>query len=102
MKILHCQVSFDLHSYIYKLPIIVLIEIFNKFNDHLILDGIYLYAQKIFLLHPSEMEFTSKLSSIPNYEGRAMAYIIVTLKILYGLDDITEKKISRVIEKINR
>lgn len=62
-----------------------------------------MYAQKIFLSHPSEMQFKlNKSSFIPNYEGRAMAYIIVTLKILYGLDDITEKEISRVVEKINR
>jgi TATA box-binding protein-associated factor RNA polymerase I subunit B len=48
------------------------------------------------------MKFTFKSPLTPNYEGRAMAYIIVVLKILFGLDDITENEISRVVEKINR
>ena len=48
------------------------------------------------------MKFTDKSSMIPNYEGRAMGYIIVVLKILFGLDDVTEKEMSRVVEKINR
>lgn len=39
---------------------------------------------------------------IPNYEGRAMAFIIVIMKILFGLDGITEFEISRVAEKINK
>lgn len=43
-----------------------------------------------------------KKSCIPNYEGRAMAFIIVVLKTLLGLDDITENEISNIADKINR
>jgi len=43
-----------------------------------------------------------KKSCIPNYEGRAMAFIIVVLKTLLSLDGITEDKISNVADKINR
>lgn len=43
-----------------------------------------------------------KRSCIPNYEGRAMAFIIVILKTLLNLDDITEYEISNVADKINR
>lgn len=50
---------------------------------------------------PPNMEFNMKSHLIPNYEGRAMAFIIVTMKILFGLDGITEYEISRVIDKIN-
>ncbi|XP_016845489.1 TATA box-binding protein-associated factor RNA polymerase I subunit B [Nasonia vitripennis] len=64
--------------------------------------GIFIYAERIFLSSPSVMNFTAKSALIPNYEGRAMAYIIVALKILYGLDDITEKEISRLVDKINK
>lgn len=47
------------------------------------------------------MKFNKK-SCIPNYEGRAMAFIIVTLKTLLNLDGITEYEISNVADKINR
>lgn len=48
------------------------------------------------------MVFDPKKSCIPNYEGRAIAFIIVVLKTLLALDDITEYQISRIAEKINR
>ena len=48
------------------------------------------------------MVFNVKTSCIPNYEGRAIAFIIVVLKILLGLDGITEYRISRIAENINR
>lgn len=43
-----------------------------------------------------------KKSCIPNYEGRAMAFIIVVLKTLLGFDGVTENEISNVADKINR
>lgn len=53
-------------------------------------------------LSPPNMIFDYKSCCTPNYEGRAMAFIVVVLKILFGLDGITEYEISRVAEKINR
>lgn len=47
------------------------------------------------------MKFDKK-SYIPNYEGRAMAFIIVVVKTLLALDGITEYEISNVAGKINR
>lgn len=61
-----------------------------------------LYAERLYLAAPSVMEYNSKTNMIPNYEGRAMAYIIVVIKVLFGLDDVTETNISRIIHKINR
>ncbi|XP_033207178.1 TATA box-binding protein-associated factor RNA polymerase I subunit B [Belonocnema kinseyi] len=64
--------------------------------------GILLYAEKLMALSPPNMIFDYKSSCTPNYEGRAMAFIVVVLKILFGMDGITEYEISRVAEKINR
>ncbi|XP_012061259.1 PREDICTED: TATA box-binding protein-associated factor RNA polymerase I subunit B [Atta cephalotes] len=62
--------------------------------------GISLYAERLISLSSPKMTF-DKISCIPNYEGRAMAYIIVILKTLLSLDGITENKISNVAENIN-
>ncbi|XP_076241063.1 TATA box-binding protein-associated factor RNA polymerase I subunit B [Calliopsis andreniformis] len=63
--------------------------------------GIQLYTERLIALSPPKMTFDSKKSYIPNYEGRAIAFIIVVLKTLLALDDITEYQISRIAEKIN-
>ncbi|CAL7938177.1 unnamed protein product [Xylocopa violacea] len=63
--------------------------------------GIQLYAKRLIALSPPKMLFGKRKSYIPNYEGRAIAFIIVVLKILLALDDITEYHISRIAEKIN-
>lgn len=42
---------------------------------------------------------------IPNYEGRAMALLLYALKLLFGIDDVTEdhlSKLSNQLEKITR
>jgi hypothetical protein len=38
---------------------------------------------------------------IPNYEARAMAYILFILKLIFGLDGYREKEISNSVKKIN-
>jgi len=63
--------------------------------------GISLYTERFVALSNPEMRFDGK-SCIPNYEGRAMAFIIVVMKILLSLDGITEYEISKVAAKINR
>ncbi|KAK2584219.1 hypothetical protein KPH14_006637 [Odynerus spinipes] len=63
--------------------------------------GILLYAERLIALSPPTMMFDSKKSYIPNYEARAMAYIIVVLKVLFGLDGVTERAISKTAEHIN-
>ncbi|CAK9824738.1 TATA box-binding protein-associated factor RNA polymerase I subunit B [Anthophora retusa] len=64
--------------------------------------GIQMYAERLIALSPPKMAFDAKKSYIPNYEGRAIAFIIVVLKTLFALDGITEYQISRIAEKINR
>lgn len=63
--------------------------------------GIQLYTERLIALSPPKMIFSARKSCIPNYEGRAMAFIIVVLKTLLALDGVTEYRISRIAEKIN-
>jgi hypothetical protein len=43
-----------------------------------------------------------KLTVATNYEGRAIALIIVVLKMIFSIDDVTELAISNVADKLNR
>lgn len=58
------------------------------------------YIERLMIVFPCEMRF-SETSMIPNYEGRAMAFIIFTLKLLFGLDGYREEEMSRSTKKIN-
>ncbi|XP_014216030.1 uncharacterized protein LOC106644859 [Copidosoma floridanum] len=86
-----------------KLPKPDIVGLIRRYCEDLELPkGVILYAERLYLSSPCIMDYTKKSLVIPNYEGRAMAFIIVVLKTLFGLDDITEKEISRVVDKINR
>nr|XP_031847498.1 TATA box-binding protein-associated factor RNA polymerase I subunit B [Nomia melanderi]XP_031847499.1 TATA box-binding protein-associated factor RNA polymerase I subunit B [Nomia melanderi] len=79
-----------------------LLPLVNRYCQELCLPkGIQLYTERLIALSPPKMIFNAKKSSIPNYEGRVMAFIIVVLKTLFALDDVTEYHISRISEKIN-
>lgn len=61
-------------------------------------------VKRLLAFHPPEMKMseTSVLSrTVPNYEGRAMAYIIFILKLVFGVDDQREKEISKSAQVIN-
>ncbi|XP_039315147.1 uncharacterized protein LOC105201074 isoform X2 [Solenopsis invicta] len=78
-----------------------LLSLVNRYCTELALPkDISSYAERLISLFPPKMMFDKK-SCIPNYEGRAMAFIIVVLKTLLSLDDITENEISNVVDKIN-
>ncbi|XP_015597205.1 TATA box-binding protein-associated factor RNA polymerase I subunit B [Cephus cinctus] len=64
--------------------------------------GVLLYTERLIALAPPKMVFTLQNTMIPNYEARAMAFIIVILKLLFGLDGITEYEISRFAETTNQ
>ncbi|KAK9294609.1 hypothetical protein QLX08_010833 [Tetragonisca angustula] len=79
-----------------------LLSLVNRYCQELGLPrGIQLYTERLIALSVPKMVFNVKTSCIPNYEGRAIAFIIVVLKILLGLDGITEYRISRIAENIN-
>lgn len=59
------------------------------------------YVECIMGILPPLLEFNRPLKHFPNYEGRAMAFIIFILKLLLGLDGKTEYEISKVTRKLN-
>lgn len=59
------------------------------------------YVERLINLLPPQMR-TRVDYVYPAYEARAMAYIILVLKLLYGLDGHTEKLISRAARKTNQ
>lgn len=61
-----------------------------------------LLAQRLLALLPAPKAFVPTVSkNMPNWEGRAMAHIVISLKILFGLDDATEHQNSRIARKLN-
>lgn len=60
---------------------------------------LYKYVERLIHFYSPEMKWTGRLP--PLYEARAMAYIVFILKLLFGLDDSMEYKISESSKKIN-
>uniref|UniRef100_A0A8D8NY04 TATA box-binding protein-associated factor RNA polymerase I subunit B n=1 Tax=Culex pipiens TaxID=7175 RepID=A0A8D8NY04_CULPI len=60
-----------------------------------------IYIDRLLAIFPPQLKF-NETKKIPNYEGRAMAIIIFVLKLLFGLNDSTEKSISKSAAKLNR
>ncbi|XP_057340353.1 TATA box-binding protein-associated factor RNA polymerase I subunit B isoform X1 [Microplitis mediator] len=88
---------------VWKFPAPNLLTLIKQYCTELQLpSGIALYAERILAAWPPKMNFNVQSNYIfPCYEARAMAIIIVTMKILFGLDGVTENEMSRVIERIN-
>lgn len=77
-----------------------LIELCLRYLSELCLpNDIALYIESIMNLIPPQMTLNSL--SIPNYEGRALAYIIFVLKLIFGLDGQREEEMSTGARKIN-
>lgn len=62
-------------------------------------DEFYDYIDRLINYLPPVMKFYLFL---PNYEARAVAYIIFTLKVLFGIDGYREIEISRSAKKLNK
>lgn len=60
-----------------------------------------IYVGRLLTAFPPQMKFNEG-ARYPNFEGRAMAIIIFVLKLLFGLNDSTEKSISKSAAKLNR
>lgn len=61
-------------------------------------------AKKLIAFHPPRMRMSRKgafQGAVPNFEGRAMAYIIFLFKLIFGLDDDREHRMSQSAHKIN-
>lgn len=58
--------------------------------------------EQLITLSPPKMIYKNdKDIRTPNYEGRAMSYIIFVLKLIFGMDDSKENKMSMAVERIN-
>lgn len=58
-------------------------------------------VQRLIIFFPPVMPYQKDSSLIPNYEGRAMAFIIFALKLLFGLDDYREEEMSNAARNVN-
>lgn len=98
---LHCaEVGKVIHLNYFKIP--NMIKLVQRYTTELCLpDEINIFIERLITLHPPKMEWAGKLTHSPPYESRAMAYIIFTLKLLFGIDGRKEKVISRSARKIN-
>lgn len=81
-----------------------ILRLIDRYIDELSLpEELKVILEKFVKFRPPVMEFTAETKKlIPNYEGRAMAYIIFVLKLLFGMDDEREVKISESAREINR
>ncbi|KAH8354161.1 hypothetical protein KR084_002147 [Drosophila pseudotakahashii] len=59
------------------------------------------YVGELIDLYPPKFANAMGPHSYPQYEARTMAYILYAMKLLFGLDDIKEQKISESAAKIN-
>lgn len=62
------------------------------------------FADKLIAFSPPKMKvhFHNNASmAVPNYEGRAMAYILFIMKLFFGLDNEREQRISVAAQQIN-
>ncbi|XP_070507699.1 TATA box-binding protein-associated factor RNA polymerase I subunit B [Chironomus tepperi] len=97
---------FDLKTFLFHFPDIKkslkmpkLIVLAKRYIDDLCLPSvIFDYVEKLMELLPSKLNYNSY---IPNFEARAIAYILFILKLIFGIDGFREKEISDSARKIN-
>lgn len=61
-------------------------------------------AKKLIAFYPPQMKLSLRSmhnGAMPNYEGRAMAFIVFILKLIFGLDDWREHKMSESAKRLN-
>lgn len=59
-------------------------------------------VERLMILLPSIMKFNQNFLVVPNYEGRAMAFVLFTLKLLFGIDGYREEEMSKSSRLINQ
>lgn len=79
-----------------------LVQLAHRYLDEMQLPGdLKVYVERLMILLPPEMKYNERVSYIPNFEGRAMAFIIFALKLLFGLDGFREEEMSKAARKVN-
>ncbi|KAJ8924618.1 hypothetical protein NQ315_000768 [Exocentrus adspersus] len=64
-------------------------------------DSVYETVVNMISKTSPKLTFSCNSKSIPNYEGRAMSIIMFILKLLFGLDGVTELEISKYAQSLN-
>ena len=59
------------------------------------------YVDKLLAFIPPSFKHPGRFMQFHNYEGRAFAYIIFLMKLIFGMDDDREIEMSRAARKIN-
>lgn len=62
-------------------------------------DDLYDYIDRLINFIPPVMKFKV---TVPNYEARAVAYIVFVLKVIFGIDGYREIEISNSARKLNK
>lgn len=85
----------------YKFKAPNLVQLCKRYCFELALpDEIFVLVERLIQLKPPE--FQQRDTHFSYFEGRAIAYIIFVLKLLFGLNGVTEVKISNSATKINQ
>lgn len=103
------QVSAEMAKYLgitQNIPVQNLVNLCKRYCYELNLpDEILKCTLKLVAKAVPVMRVTKHCAVLPNYEARAISFIIFTLKLLFGLDDVTEYEFSNyagIINNINK
>ncbi|XP_030756682.1 TATA box-binding protein-associated factor RNA polymerase I subunit B, partial [Sitophilus oryzae] len=89
----------DVAQYIKKPDLIKLCQQFCKEMN--LPEEVTHCVEKIIKYSKPQMIFKNNSPEIPNYEGRVMCCIIYVLKLIFGLDGVTEKRFSTYANLLN-
>ncbi|XP_058812256.1 TATA box-binding protein-associated factor RNA polymerase I subunit B [Topomyia yanbarensis] len=79
-----------------------LLKLCRRYLEELCLPmDLLVYIERVMIVFPPKMKSDS-ITHLPNYECRAMSFIIFVLKLLFGLNGTTEMKMSKSAAKLNR
>lgn len=85
------------------MPVQNLVDLCKRYCDELNLpEDIYKFALKLLSRSQPKMYTSLRMKTVPNYEARAMSFIIFVLKLLFCLDDATELEISKLADVIDK
>lgn len=79
-----------------------LAKLAKRYIDEMNLPGdMKAYVERLIAFSPPKMTTGFYVKLVPNYEARAMGYVIFILKFLFGIDGYREKEMSRNASKVN-
>lgn len=84
-----------------KIRVQNLVELCERYCKELNLPReVFECCRRLMSQSPPRMMFGDRRKLIPNYEARAIGYVIFVLKLLFGLDDETEQELSKYARNV--